>query len=215
MLEVRPRIVTKTTAPLFSLAASGTVARTLSFGSNRSGSFVRFRSMPGDPQTQKQVAYRSALYLLSTHWKKITQANQNLWNNEPIALEFTPYHAFVGYNLTRFAATTTLSQRPIRISANLHATYSDLAITNVDGHAVITFNITNVFGAWGIYLWRNSSTSVPMDLDHCIGVQRMDRPGGHLIVDIPSAPGTYYYQLRPFRRLGFWSPLWPELNVTV
>lgn len=215
MLESHPPNMTKTTAPLFSRSASGTVARTITFGNNRSGSFMRFRSMPEDPRTQKQLAYRSALYLLSTHWKKITAANQALWINEPTALEFTPYHAFVGFNLKRFATTDSLSQRPIRASLNAHAVYSNLAIENVDGHAVITFNITTLWGAWGIYLWRDSSTSVPMDLDHCIGVQRLDRTGGHLIVDIPSEPGHYYYQLRPFRRYGYWSPTWPELDVVV
>lgn len=205
----------QTTAPLFSISAAGTIARTLTYGHNRSSPFVRYRSMPVDRHSQKQGAFRSAMRLLSNRWPTLTQIWKDKWNAKPLSTSLSPFHAFTRFNMLRFRQQLPFSKQPTIQALMGHPVYDAPTIANVNGRVVLTINLTSGKGAWGIYLWRNTSTSVPRDLEHCIGVFDFEHERTYTFTDTPTEPGHYYYQFRPFRVRGFWSPLLPELDIEV
>lgn len=202
-----------TAGPLLSFRASGTVASTLAYGRNRSGAFVRIRTMPGDPRSQRQVAYRSALAVINLQWPRTPAAWLPLWDDFPPAQTLSRYHAYARFNLLRFRQQLTISCRPYPTSIYAHPNYGTPTIQAVDGRAVITVPWTYRGGAAGIYLHRDTSPSPPKDFVHTIGLASIHGSHTQTYVDVPPTPGHYYYRLQPWRICGGWSPVLPELDV--
>lgn len=200
---------------MLSVRAAGSFGNTLTYAENQSGPIGRFRALPADPRNQKQLAYRSAMRMLSLAWQFVTPFLKATWDNEPLALKYSNYHAFCSFNLLRFAQSLPFSKQPTIISAAAGPTFDPPYIEAVDGRAVMTIPNVVKHGAWGIYLWRDTSTSVPYKLAHCIGVYRFEWNGTHRFTDIPPEPDHYYYQLYPFRTRGCWATPLPELDVVV
>lgn len=205
----------RTTLPLFSLSAAGTIARTLTYASNRSGPFARLRTKPGDPRTQKQLAHRTAMLFSARAWAVLSAANKATWNNEPFALKFTPYHAFCHTNLQRYRQQLGFTQRPATYSVPTASTYDTPSIANVAGQVHITFPNLVPNGDWGMYLWRKHSSPVTRTYKWCLGVILLDTSRTYTFYDLDPLAGANYYRGRTFRKGGLWSVLTPEFNVTI
>lgn len=67
----------KTTAPLFSLEASGTVGSTITYSRWHGRSYVRRRVIPVNPQTANQIAIRNAMRVMAAGvvWANLTALN--------------------------------------------------------------------------------------------------------------------------------------------
>ena len=71
----------KVTGPLMSLSASGTIAKTLTYGIWRGVQWVREHFVPTNPQTEKQVNVRTAWTLAVEEWTDtITQAQKDAYD---------------------------------------------------------------------------------------------------------------------------------------
>lgn len=205
----------RTTGPLLSLSAAGTIARTLSYGRNRSGSFVRFRTMPADPRSQKQLAYRSAIRMLSMAWHDISAARKALWHDLPTAARLSPYHAYCELNLQLFRQSIGLGQVPDYSIGDLAPTYDAPTIANVDGRVTLTVPNLDPGSCWGVYIWRDTATDPPHDLEHCLATCAISSVRTYTWFDTPPAPGHYYYHIRPYRWNQSWKPTFPELDVVL
>lgn len=102
----------KVTAPLFSLSASGTVGKTITFGSWRGINWVRERFIPANPQTAEQQNVRGALALVVEYFKNTLGASVKTdYNTEAEGRKYSGYNLFMrdamDAYIDQLGATTT------------------------------------------------------------------------------------------------------------
>jgi hypothetical protein len=141
----------KLTGPLMSITASGSYAKTLTFGTGPGGPYVkRYRSTP-TTQTSASVGIRAMVSFLTKLWKGLSPNDKATWAAEATRLNISPYNVFFTTNTKRWAAnlapTTalqTVSTTPyaptLTLSATGHAGYATLAIspTLIPRHVNVT-----------------------------------------------------------------------------
>lgn len=88
----------KTTAPLLSLSASGTLADTLTYSRWRGVRYVRQRVIPANPNTTAQAATRNVFTMLSTFFKFMGTLAVAPWTAFATGRPFLDRNAFMGQN---------------------------------------------------------------------------------------------------------------------
>lgn len=70
----------KVHGPLFSLKATGTFGRTLTFQTRAGSTAVFLPVSPYDPQTAKQLAIRAYMAQGVSYWQSLSAPYKALWN---------------------------------------------------------------------------------------------------------------------------------------
>lgn len=92
--------MTKLTAPLQSLRASGSIGKLLSFD-NRSGQRrVRKMPQPSDPKTLLQIYHRWDYQYYSQKWRDLTSSDKQLWETNARRLRITGFNYWMRTMLT-------------------------------------------------------------------------------------------------------------------
>src|SRR5690606_27546113 len=89
-------IMGKTTAPLLSFDASGTLAKTVVYSRWRGISYARRHVIPANPRTIPQQFNRLAFATLREMWKVAPPAAQAPWDAFATGRPFTGMNAFIG-----------------------------------------------------------------------------------------------------------------------
>ena len=92
----------KTTGPLFSLAASGTLGEAIVYSSNKGRSYVRQHVTPANPQTGAQIGRRAMTKFLSKQWASISAVDQATWQDLADQMVVSPDNAYISQNLERW-----------------------------------------------------------------------------------------------------------------
>ena len=91
----------RTTAPLFSMDASGTIAGAIVFSRWRGRNYVRRHAIPSNPRTGLQSAVRSSFRFLTQYWGTFTPPQAGLWDDVGDVTKVTGLNAFVAENVRR------------------------------------------------------------------------------------------------------------------
>lgn len=89
----------KTTAPLLSLGASGTVGGVMTFGSWRGVGYVRQRVTPANPKSTAQVLTRDIFRNMGLRWKQGGPLMRAPWDRYAVGQKFVGRNAYMGDNL--------------------------------------------------------------------------------------------------------------------
>jgi len=87
------------TAPLFSLTASGTLAKALTFATWRGIPYVRTRVIPANPNTADQQEVRGVFSTLSEMWKRMPQLARDPFVYAARGRPFTARNVHVALNV--------------------------------------------------------------------------------------------------------------------
>ena len=187
----------RTTAPLFSMDASGTVAGAIVFSRWRGRNYVRRHAIPVNPRTPLQTGVRSAFRFLTQEWKNVPTNLQAAWVALGDITRVTGLNALVADNVRRL--------REGRPWTMLTAPVSPAAPT-----AVGVFSATALARAIQLDWTRPSSNSEEWGIEVHMALGTGFTPSiATLIYAVPIAtvqlivtgltPGTpYYFVLRPF-----------------
>ena len=102
----------RTTGPLFSMDASGTVAGAIVFSRWRGRNYVRRHAIPSNPRTPLQTGIRAAFRFLTQWWKSFGDAELGEWNAIGDVTRVTGLNAFVAANVKRLREGRTLKYNP-------------------------------------------------------------------------------------------------------
>lgn len=87
------------TGALFSLAASGTIADTLTFAKWKGVQYVRTRVIPANPDTAGQQAVRGVFISLNELWKRMPTMAREPWIAAVAGLPLTPRNRHIQANV--------------------------------------------------------------------------------------------------------------------
>jgi len=89
----------KTTAPLLSLSARGTIGQVMTFGSWRGVSYVRQHVIPANPRSTAQVLTRDIFSNQGLRWKQGGPLMRAPWDRFAVGQKFVGRNAYMGQNL--------------------------------------------------------------------------------------------------------------------
>lgn len=107
----------KTSAPLLSFDASGSVAKTVVYGSWRGVPYARRHVIPGNPNTIAQQETRNIFRMLSQMWKTLPAGAVAPWDAFAVGRPFLGVNQFTGQNLRAFRKPTTQSDMALFIGS--------------------------------------------------------------------------------------------------
>lgn len=181
-----------TKGPLFSMDASGTIAKAVTYSKWKGINYVRRHAIPYNPKAATQVAVRAMFKAMTQAWAGIGAVAQATWDALTSGQDKSPFNSYVGYNLSRYrdglgfafsypyagagtapGAPTTTPTGGVR-----HVNLSIADGANPGDFCMICKGLTGFTPSWA----------------NCIAiVPRVGTPT--VYVDSPLNPGTYYYRI--------------------
>ncbi|MCL6547127.1 MAG: hypothetical protein K6T61_18080 [Bryobacteraceae bacterium] len=190
--------------PLFSLDASGTIARTAVYAKWKGRNYVRSHAVPANPQTDLQRSRRALIQFLSRAWSGLSALQQALW--KPLASEnnYSPFNAYTAYNSNRWTQGLGPQITPNNQEGNPGTFLSEMAAGGV-GRATYFYqmNAANKNDDWGIFVAVHASLAVTPDLTKVKAGAVTIADGTQYRIDVLNlAPGNYKLAAYPFVKSG-------------
>ena len=108
----------KVKGPLFSLEASGTLAKTVVYSKWKGRQYTRKHTIPENPQTEKQVNVRTAFTLLVAYWQTLDAAVKALYETEGNKLDLSGFNYFVSRGQKQYVIQITVDVTPTGVTVS-------------------------------------------------------------------------------------------------
>jgi hypothetical protein len=181
----------RTTGPLMSMDASGTIGKSITFASWKGRSYVRRRVIPANPMSPGQVATRSMMRFLAQAWKTIATVNQATWQQTAASLKISPFNAYIRANMAWFTQLTAPAQMDPPAQASTPQNPNSLSA--VGGVRQITVGLGSPVNAdiWGAMIFADLAVITPTRTQTRFVAPAVDNQVNYyLLTDMP--PGSYH-----------------------
>jgi len=186
------------TGPLFSIDASGTVGKTITYAKWKGRNYARQRVIPMNPKSAAQTGPRSMFAYLAKAWAGLGDVAQATWNALAEASQISPFNAFVGANLQRFQLNKAPTQANPAAEASTQLTVSDQTLTGGVGHIQVDLTPSAATDIAGFIVLRDASEITSFAWNKVVAVIPADGANEVNFTDSPLAPGTYHYRAAVF-----------------
>ena len=106
----------KVTGPLFSMSATGTIGKAVTYGTWKGKPWARVWFKPENPQSTEQTNMRTALSLLVTCWQDTVGASQREALDDAAAgLGMSGYNLFMRNGLDEYISQLGVSTTPVSV----------------------------------------------------------------------------------------------------
>ena len=103
--------------PLFSMSASGTVGKAITFGTWKGTPWCRVWFKPENPQTAKQTNIRTAVKIIVAFWQAQTQGTKDDWDIYAAPFGMSGFNKFVGRAIDAYIIDPGIDVVPTGVSA--------------------------------------------------------------------------------------------------
>ncbi len=204
----------KVYGPMMSLDASGSIADALTFSKWKGRSYVRQRVVPANPRSPLQVSVRAMLKFLSQAWVNVGSTPQASWEDLADASAISPFNAYIGKNQQRWREFQAPSQTHPAAETGTEPVATLDSATGGVRHIDLEFTITTLNDAWGVMIFRSTTSTFATAISNCIAVLEVDQTGTLVYTDSNLTPGTYYYNARFFTKEAVLGAEEGEVNAT-
>lgn len=192
----------KVHGPLFSLAASGTVAKAITFGIWKGRPWVRQRVIPANPRSALQVSMRAMMKFIAQNWADIGDTPQASWEDRAKLTNISPFNAYCSANQRRWREFQAPGQTDPVAETGTEPVATFDSVTGGVGHADLNFTVTTLNDVWGVLIFRSPTGTFETSIANMKYAIRVDGTGALVITDTPLDPGTYYWDARFFTKEG-------------
>ncbi len=185
----------KVYGPLFSISASGTLAKAVTFSSWKGRAYVRQRVVPANPQSGPQTGMRAMMKFLSQEWTNLSVAEKADWTTRAAATVISNFNAFVSYNQSRWRSY----QNPSKLDPADGTGTSPTAPTTTPTGGIRQIQLSILDGVnapdWAYVIHRSTTTGFTPAYSNVVAVTPWDSGGTTIYIDTPLAVATYYYRI--------------------
>ena len=135
------------TGPLMSLSASGTIGKTITYGSWKGIQYARERVIPANPQTTSQTQTRDVFAFLQDFYKFAPSIAREPWIAATSSIPMTPQNMLLSKNV--FILRTALNLDDMVLSPGARGGIPPTGITPTPGSGTITVGVTAPTGPAG------------------------------------------------------------------
>jgi len=204
--------------PALSLEASGKVGNSMVFSTWKGRAYLRKQTIPKNPNSDLQVAFRQMLTYLGNTWPLLPAAARSGYDNLAARDNISNYNAYIKYNQNRWenffpptiwypagetgSVATYVAGQPAATGGRSHVRI----IHTIDGSK--NNNIA-------IAIFRGATGFTPA-LANCRAINRANNFGvTYTWDDNKLQPGTYYYNTQLFTDSGLWGSPLGEISAVV
>ena len=186
----------KLTGPMFSMSASGTIGKAVTFSSWKGRAYARQRVIPANPRSGPQTGMRAMLKFLSQEWTNLSIAEKADWTTRSASTVISNFNAFVGYNQSRWRSYDNPSKLD---PADETGTAPGVPITTVTG-GIRQIQLSIADHAtdkpdWAYVIHRSTTTGFTPAFSNVVAVTPWNSAGTTIYIDTPLAIATYYYRI--------------------
>lgn len=179
--------------PLFSMAASGTIAKAATFATWKGRPYVRQRVIPANPKSAAQKGVRAMFKFLSQIWNGLSAADKATWEDRAKTAVISTFNAFMAFNQSRWRDFNGPTKQYPPTEVGTEPT-GPTGVATPDGR---TMKITITDGAnapdYAYAIFRSLTGTFALSWANCIAVIPWDSGGTTDYIDSPLEPDTYYY----------------------
>lgn len=185
--------------PLFSLDASGSIGGSVVFAKWKGRNYCRRHAVPANPKSVLQVGTRAMLRFLSQQWDGLTDGEKATWDVPAAPNNISPFNAYIGYNMSRWALFQYPTQSYPAAEANVAATF-DTPVCTAQTKSVLTgFTVNPLQQNWGAAIFRKIDGAPGESRAECVRIIPAASAAAFTWTDIEVVVGTdYYYDATPF-----------------
>ena len=111
----------RVSGPLFSMSASGTVGKAITFGIWKGRPWCRVWFKPENPNTPAQVNVRLAMKMLVAYWQEHDDAKKLIWDNYAAPFGMSGFNKFVSRGMDQYVIQLTTAVTPVSVGKDLEA----------------------------------------------------------------------------------------------
>lgn len=207
----------RTTGPLMSLDASGSIAKTITFSRWKGRPYVRQLVTPSNPRSALQVSTRAMMKFLSQSWTSdLSGADKATWDALAAADAISPFNAYTRENLRRWTQFTAPGKAYPVGGTGTVPTWTTLPdVTGGVRQATVSFDVNALNNGWGLMIFRADTTGFTCARDNLVGIYRPLGTAAAVFIDTPIEPGTWYWNFISFTTDGAMSSALGEQTATV
>lgn len=194
----------KLTAPMLSLAASGTIADAITFASWKGRPYARERVIPANPRSGAQVGRRAMFTMLTQAWNGdyMNDTRRATWQDLADQLVASPFNGFMSHNMALWHnfLSPTLSTPPEGAEAG-----SALVMTAAaweENRIKLTFDAVPIAFDIGVGIFAKLAGAVTPAVGNCIMVTLHDSADIFSRFWTPPEVGTWHFDSRVMSRDG-------------
>lgn len=203
----------KVTAPLFSLGASGTIGKAITFSNWKGRNYVRERVIPTNPRSGGQVGARAMFKYLTQNWAALTTANKATWQDAADQLIVSTFNAYIRENQRRYATFNAPGKEDPVTEGGTADALTTFTATGGVREVVLDLACTAVTDNWGVMIFRSITGSFTPSITNCVYVKLLATTDPIIVVDTPLDPDTYYYDAKTFTDDGLFGSLKGEISA--
>jgi hypothetical protein len=206
----------RTTGPLLSLDARGSIGGSLTFSGWKGRSYVRRLVTPANPKSNAQTGVRSMMKFLSQAWADLSAPNKATWEDLAAQINASPFNAYVKYNLKNWRDFLTPSHAyPAERAGEVDN--PGTPVCTLQGRTILVTSVvpSSIGDNWGAIIFRSPTGTFTASWNNAIGVVVALSGATVTYYDGPLDPGTYYYQLGGFTDEGTYGNSGNEDSETV
>ncbi len=184
----------KLVGPMFSLEASGTIGKSITYAKWKGRAYARQRVIPTNPRSASQTGMRSMFSFLSKQWTNIATVDQDTFDADAAAKDISPFNSYMALNMDRWKNYLPPSQTfvPAEASTPMLVTL----MTLVGGEAYANIDLTPFSGSdiWGFEIYRDLAEITDPNNSNTVAVVEADGVNAIEYNDTGLDAGTYHYR---------------------
>lgn len=102
--------------PLFSLDASGSLAKTVTYSKWKGRNYVRQHVIPQNPQSTSQTNVRVAWDLLVVSWQARIAGDKTVWNAFAVQFEMSGFNQYISRGMKEYVIQIETSVLPVSVT---------------------------------------------------------------------------------------------------
>lgn len=194
----------KTTGPLLSASASGTIGKTITHMRRNNRNVARRTVKPAQPRTEAQVGARAITAWLSTQWAQLSEPDKATWAAVSDDGKLSFFNAYQRENKRAWREVLAPSQFYPPTRSQQSGIWVDVRATGIPAAIELSFFSPVIQDNWGILIFRQNGGNFTATPQNLIGVcQHEAGPASRRsITDRDLLPHIYSYRLWPFSHDG-------------
>jgi len=192
----------KVSGPMMSMAASGTLAHTITFATWKGRPYVRERVIPSNPKSGAQVGRRALFKFLTQEWNDISTADKATWQTLADQLVASPFNGYLSANMKRWHNFMGPHQvYPLAAPASGSDDTLDVCAWE-ENRISIKSDITTVNDGWGTAIFADPTPGFTPSVGNCIMLVGHDTVTNFTEYWTPPAVSAWSFDMRPFSIAG-------------
>lgn len=134
--------------PLMSLSASGTIAKTLTYGTWKGISYARTRVIPANPQSVEQTKTREVFAFLQNYYKFSPGVAREPWVAATTGIPMTPINMVLSKNVFALRDAMNLDDMVLSPGARGGVPPTDIVVTPGSGQLSVAVSVPSAPSGW-------------------------------------------------------------------